>query len=129
MADAVYVVNGGLGLITGLLAGGSNKYVAWGTGATGAAVTDTAMQTAAAPTNATAVTGTSSQQQTTTANDTYRVVGTVTAAGTLAITEVGVFNQATLSGATCFVHGTFSAINVNSGDSIEFTINTVFDQA
>lgn len=129
MADVVYVVNNGLGLVTAALAASAHKYVAWGTGTTPAVVGNTAMETAAAPTNVTAETGTQTQQTTTTTDDTYQVVSTITAAGTLAITEVGIFNQATLSGATMFLHGTFDAINVNSGDSIQFTIKTVFDQA
>ena len=129
MADACYVVDNGIDLITAALAAGTNKYVAWGIGTTGAAVGDTAMQTASAPVNATAATGTASQQQTTVADDTFRVVATITAGGALAITEVGVLNQATVSGATMFSHGTFSAVNVSSGDSIEFTINHVFNQA
>jgi len=127
MADAVYCVNNGLGLITALLAASAHKYVAWGTGATGAAVGDTGMQTPAAPTATDCGTaGTQSQQTTSKTNDTYQVVKQITAAGSLAITEVGIFNQAALSGATCFLHGTFSAINVNSGDSIEFTIKVQF---
>ena len=128
MADTIYVVNNGLGLISAALAASSHKYVAWGTGTTAAAVSDAALETAAAPTNVTAVTGTQTQQTTTTTNDTYQVVATITAGGALAITEVGIFNQATLSGATMYLHGTFSPINVSSGDSIQFTIKSVFDQ-
>jgi len=129
MADTVYVVNNGLGLISAALAASNHKNVAWGTGVTAATVADAALETAASPTNVTAVTGTQSQQTTTTTNDTYQVVATITAGSALAITEVGIFNQATLSGATMYLHGTFSPINVSSGDSIQFTIKTVFDQA
>ena len=39
------------------------------------------------------VTGVSSQVTTTNTNDTYQVVGTITAAGALAITEAGLFDQ------------------------------------
>ena len=128
MADTVYVVNNGLGLVTAELLTSNHKYVAWGTGTTAATVTDAALETAAAPTNVTAATGTQTQQTTTTSNDTYQIVATITAGGALAVTEVGIFNQATLSGATMYLHGTFSPINVSSGDSIQFTIKTVFDQ-
>ena len=93
MADTVYVVNNGLGLITAALSASSHKYVAWGTGVTAATVTDAALQTAAAPTATTAVTGTQTQQTTTTTNDTYQVVATITAGGSLAITEVGIHHQ------------------------------------
>lgn len=130
MADAAYVVDGGIALlVNNILTDSVYKYVSWGVGATGAAVDDDAMETASAPVNATAATGTPGKATTNTTDDTYKVVATITAGGALAITEVGVFNQATLSGATMFSHGTFSAMNLSSGDSIEFTINHVFNQA
>lgn len=130
MADAAYLVDAGIALIVNAIdTADVYKYVAWGTGATGAAATDTAMQTAAAPTNETAGTGTLAKATTTTTDDTVQITHTITAGGSLAITEVGVFNQATLSGATCFFHGTFSAINVSSGDSIAFTLKAVLNQA
>lgn len=45
MADACYVVDGGLKLIVdNLVADSIYKYVAWGIGATGAAATDTGME-------------------------------------------------------------------------------------
>ena len=130
MADAAYLVDAGIALIVNnILTDSVYKYVSWGIGTTGAAATNTAMETASAPVNATAATGTLSKATTNTTDDTYKVVCTITAGGALAITEVGVFNQATLSGATMFSHGTFSAMNLSSGDSIEFTINHVFNQA
>jgi hypothetical protein len=130
MADAAYLVDLGIAYIVGLVdTTDAVKYVAWGTGATGAAADDDAMETAAAPTNETAGTGTLAKATTTTTDDTLQITHTITAGGSLAITEVGVFNQATLSGATCFFHGTFSAINVSSGDSIAFTLKAVFNQA
>jgi hypothetical protein len=130
MADAAYLVDHGIALIVNAIdTADVYKYVAWGTGGTGAAATDTAMQTAAAPTNETAGTGTLAKATTNTTDDTLQITHTITAGGALAITEVGVFNQATLSGATCFFHGTFSAINVSSGDSVAFTLKAVFNQA
>lgn len=130
MADAAYLVDNGIGLIVNNLVTDSiYKYVAWGTGTTGAAANNTAMETAAAPTTATAVTGTPSKATTSTTDDTYVVTATVTAGGALAITEVGILNQATVSGATMFYHATFSAINVSNNDSIQFTLKSVFNQA
>ena len=130
MADLAYLVDAGIALIVNnILTDSIYKYVSWGIGATGAAVGNTAMETASAPVNTTAATGTLSKATTNTTDDTYKVVVTITAGGALAITEVGVFNQATLAGATMFMHGTFSAMNLSSGDSIEFTINHVFNQA
>jgi hypothetical protein len=58
---------------------------------------------------------------TTTANDTYRVVGTLTANSNAAITEVGLFDAST--GGNMYVRGTFAVINLEAGDSIQFTID------
>ena len=75
MADAAYLVDNGIALIVNnIVTDNIYKYVAWGTGATGAAVTDTAVQTPAAPTNATAATGVVSKATTNTTDDTYKVV-------------------------------------------------------
>ena len=99
------------------------RHVAWGTGS-GQGVTDTDLATAAGEAR---TAGTTSRQTTTTANDTYRVTGTITATSGHAITEVGVFTAT--SGANLAIYGDFSAINLNIGDSISFTIDTIFDQA
>ena len=75
---------------------------------------------------------TTSQQTTTITNDTMRNVFTITelSAGPIAITEVGVFDAAGSgsppTGGNMDIYGDFSAINVNSGDSIQFTVNTKF---
>jgi hypothetical protein len=57
----------------------------------------------------------------------------VTAGGSRAITEVGVFDAAGSgnppSGGNLVIYGDFSVINLASGDSILFTINCVLDQA
>lgn len=130
MADKVYVVDKGLEqVVDALIAQGAVKYVTWGTGVTEASQSDSAMQTPAAPYNTTAATGSTSKVTTSTAGDTYQVVATLTANSSVAITEVGILNQAALSGATMFLHGTFSPINLNNGDSIEFTIKSQFNQA
>lgn len=105
------------------------KYIGWGTGS-GQGVTDTDLATAA---NENRTDGTSSQQTTTTTSDTFRVTGTITAGGTRAITEVATFDAAGSgnppSGGNMVIYGDFSAINLESGDSIAFTINCVLDQA
>ena len=127
MADVLKVVNGGLAIITNRLKGAGTEpsYLGTGTGATGAAVTDTVLQTPRAEAR---VLGTSTQQLTVVTGDTYQVVATVTYASTSgAITEVGLFDAS--SGGNMFLHGTFSAINVNPGDSIQFTIKTQFVSA
>ena len=126
MADSIYVVDSGLGIITNRIMGVGTepKYIGWGTGTTPATPADTGLQT---PGSESRVAGTSSRVQTSTANDTYQVVGTITCSGSpKAITEVALYDAAT-SG-NCFLHGTFSPINVNVGDSIQFTIKCVFNQ-
>lgn len=102
-------------------------YLQWGTGS-GAAAAATAVTTTS--TTEARTTGTSSQVTTTQTNDTYQVVGTITAAGTRAITEVGVFDAAGSgsppTGGNINIYGDFSVINLASGDSIAFTVKVAF---
>lgn len=93
------------------------KNVGTGTGTTAAAVGDTALQTAIG-TTATAGTNTNAVVST---NATVTNITTVAYTGTAAVTEFGLFNQTTLSGAVMWDHKIFSAINVVNGDSIQFT--------
>lgn len=83
-----------------------------GTGTTAAAVGDTAMQT---PSGVARVTGTPTNPS---ANQ-YRSVATIAYVSTLAITEWGLFSASTVG--TLWDRRVFSAINVVSGDSIQFT--------
>lgn len=96
------------------------KNHASGTGTTAAAALDTALQTAAAPTATTAVAGTNTNADAS-PNATVASVATITYGSSLAITEWGLFNQATLSGATMWDHKVFTAINVVNTDTIQFT--------
>lgn len=131
LAMASLVVNTGLANMTAAWHAYASraKYVGWGTGS-GQDVTATNLATAASESR---VDGTSSVQTTTTTGDTYRVTATLTAGGTRAITEVGVFDAAGSgnppSGGNLGIYGDFSVINLESGDSIAFTINTVLNQA
>jgi hypothetical protein len=50
-----------------------------------------------------------------------RCQATVTVDATVAITEWGLFNQASTAGGTMFSRVVFAAINLNSGDSCQFT--------
>jgi hypothetical protein len=93
------------------------KYHGSGTGTTAATATDTALQTAIG-TTATSGTNTNADAS---PNATVQAQATIAYGGTSAVTEWGLFNQATLSGATMWDHKVFSAINVASGDSIQFT--------
>ena len=84
------VQNNGLARITSQLSG-LNWYLQWGTGSGAAASANVVTTTT---TTEARVSGTASQQTTTVTNDCLRVTGTITAAGTRAITEVGLFDAA-----------------------------------
>jgi hypothetical protein len=90
------------------------KFHDTGIGATAAAVGDTAIQTAASPAPA-RVSGTPSNPS---ANQ-YKTVATVAYTGTNAITEWGLFSAS--SAGTLWDRRVFAAINVVSGDSIQFS--------
>jgi len=99
-------------------------YLSWGTGS-GQTASSNALATAA---NESRATGTSSQQTTTVTSDTYRVAGTLTAGGSRAITELGIFDAAGSgnppTGGNMDLYGDFSVINLATNDSIAFTFNT-----
>lgn len=127
------LTNKGIESLMGIFFNGTGTppvHVGWGTGTTDAVATDTALQTPASPAR---TSGTKTQVTTNTTNDTYQVVATITAGGTLAITEAGLFDGAGTglppTGANLYVRGVFAAINLVSGDSIQFTIKIVLDQA
>lgn len=124
---AVVFVNGGTAIITNRVtqAGTAPKNTGWGIGTTAAAVTDTALVTESAPTTAGGRTvGTESRVTTTVTNDTYQVVGLITAVSSLAITEAGLFDAVTAG--NMLIRGVFSAYNVVSGDTITFTFQLKF---
>jgi hypothetical protein len=85
-----------------------------GTGVAAEAIGDTDLGTVAGPT--TRATGVQSAP----ASKQYRTTGTITYAGALAITEHGVFSSATRGAGTLLDRSVFAAINVASGDSIQF---------
>lgn len=106
------------------------KQVGWGTGAGTAAAADTTLFTEKAAdlsaTSGTRVAGTTSQQTTGVTNDTYRVVGTITATGAGTVTNAGCFDNATIGSGNLFLKGDFTGIALLSGDSITFTMNLQF---
>lgn len=120
---ATLVVNTGKAIVTNRIKGSGTEpvFVAWGTGAGTAAATDTTLFTESAEAR---VSGTSTQVTTTTTNDSYQVVGTITASATRAITNAGLFDAST-SG-NLFLKGDFSTVNLSTGDSIQFTFKAVF---
>ena len=119
---ATVLANTGKAVITNRIKGAGTEpnYVAWGTGAGTSSATDTTLFTE----TGTRTAGTSTQQTTSTTNDTYQVVGTMTAGSTLTITNAGLFDAST-SG-NLFVKGDFTGVALNSGDSIQFTIKVQF---
>lgn len=119
---ATLLVNTGRAIVTNRIKGSGTEpvYVAYGTGAGTTAAADTTLFTE----TGTRQTGTSTQQTTSTTNDTYQVIGTQTASGTLAITNAGLFDAVTVG--NLFVKGDFTTINLSSGDSIQFTFKTQF---
>ena len=127
MTDAIMIPDAGLAITTNRVVGAGTvpKWIDWGTGTTVPAAGNTALETVKSDEARTV--GTASQATTTTTSDTYKDVGLITCAvAGAAITEVGLFDA--LTSGNLFLRGTFSAINLNVADSIEFTINTVYDQ-
>lgn len=114
---ATLVVNGGRAIITNRLKGSGTEpnFVSVGTGAGTAALTDTTLFTEVE----TRVAGTSTQQTTTTTNDTYQVIGTVSITATRALTNAGLFDA--VSAGNMFSKGDFATVNLISGDSFQET--------
>lgn len=114
---ATLVVNGGRAIFTNRLKAGGTEpnFVAVGTGVGTAALADTTLFTEVE----TRVAGTSTQQTTSTTNDTYQVIGTVSITATRALTNAGLFDA--VSAGNMFTKGDFATINLVSGDSLQET--------
>ena len=130
-ADVVYIVNNGLAVTTDRLldtpTGNEPKWIDMGTGTTPATVTDTVLGT---PGPEARTVGVMTQETTNTTDDTLQVVGTITCTtGAKAITECGLFTHLTSTTGFLYLRATFDPINLQIGDSIEFTIQAVHDQA
>lgn len=98
---------------------GDFKHHDSGVGITGAAITDTDIETTDGESRAVGT-------QVEASSKVYESVGTITYTSTLAITEHGLFNAST--GVTLMDRHTFAAINVVNTDSIQFTYDfTVSD--
>lgn len=91
---------------------GDFKYHDAGVGTTAENVANTTMETTDGESRATGT-------QTESAANAYRSVGTISYTSTKAITEHGLFNDS--SAGTLMDRTVFSAVNVVSGDAIEFT--------
>lgn len=116
---APQLVNAGRDILTNriIAAGTEPKFVAVGTGATAEAATQTALVTEVE----TRTSGTSTRQTTSVTNDTYQVVGTVTATGIRALQESGLFDVITTSSGNMLVRGVYTTINLATSDSIQVT--------
>ena len=97
------------------------KYHGVGTGTNAESNGDTALQTESTTAlNPDSTRATGSLTEGASANI-FRTVGTVTFDNTAAITEHGIFSQSATGGGTLWDRSVFSAINVASADSIQFT--------
>ncbi len=97
----------------------SPKYCGMGTGATGAARTAVAADTALSTEVETRTTGTESTVTTSQTGDTYQVQGTITATTARSVDEFGLFDAS--SSGNMFLSATFAVVSLANGDSIQFT--------
>lgn len=105
-------------IMTGRMRGGTPTqaeplFIGWDTGGFTGAVSDVGAFGESAEAR---ITGTSSQQTTTTANDTYQVTGTITATGSRTITAVLLSDTTSKPFATTVTGG--SAVGSNSGTTL-----------
>lgn len=100
---------------SGALSSNNGTHGGMGTNATGAVKGDTALGTEVETRGATTVSVTGSG-----ATAKYQAIWTQTATATRAIVEAGLFSASTAG--TMFTSHDFSVINLNSGDSIQFTL-------
>jgi microcompartment protein CcmK/EutM len=120
------VQNNGLARITSLLAAAA-WWLQWGTGSAAAATANVVTTTTTTEARSSA---TPTQGTTTVTNDKLVLTGTITAAGTRAITEVGAFDAVGTgsppTGGNMNIYADFAVVNLAVNESITFTINTTF---
>ena len=97
----------------------SPKYIGIGTGATGAARTAVAADTALTTEVETRASGTESTQTISQTGDTYQSLGTVSITNTRAVDESGLFDASTVG--NMGTSATLNVINLLSGDSLQLT--------
>lgn len=107
------------------------RHMQWGVGS-GQGVTSTGLANTTGTTEARTA-GTTSVVTVNTTDDTMQITGTIAAAGSRAITELGLWDAAG-SGSppttgNLGIYADFSVINLLSGDSITFTVRATADQA
>lgn len=118
--------NNGLARVTSALAALS-WWFQWGTGSAAAANANVVTTTSTTEARSAC---TASQVTTSVTNDTLQLTGTITAAGTRAITEVGAFDAAGSgsppTGGNMDYYCDFSTINLAANDSIAFTLKVQY---
>lgn len=117
------LVNAGRAIITNRMGGGGTtpSFVAWGTGSTAEAATQTALVTASAEAR---TTGTVTQQTTSVTNDTFQVVGLITSLSNQTIQEVGLFDAS--SAGNMLIRALTGGQALNTNDTITFTVKLQF---
>lgn len=121
---ATIFVNTGKAYVAAKLDGSntnSPNRIGWGTGAGTAAAADTTLFTEAAETRATA---TLSHLTTTTTNDTFQAVGTLTSLSGQTITNAGVFDAG--AAGNLIVHADHTGLPLLTNDSIQYTFKVAF---
>jgi len=115
------VVNAGIAQIAGLIltdiGGTAFDYIAFGTGTTAVAVTDTTLETEITTGGGERTAATGTRTTTSVTNDTAQLVATFTFTSSFALTESGVLNAAAVG--VLLSRQTFAAINVVNGDTIQ----------
>jgi hypothetical protein len=113
----VFTVTGHSALTTRVIGSGNQpSYVAWGTGAGTMSATANTLYGEAND----RVQGTASPFTSACTNDTYQVVGILSATAAYAITNAGIFDGST--NGNMWVAGDFGTLNLASGDSVSFTV-------
>src|ERR1700747_3724559 len=118
--------NNGLAKVTSLVSAAS-FWLQWGTGS---AAAKTANVVTTTTTTEGRVAATMSQTTVTVTNDTVQATGTITAAGSRTITEVGLFDTvgsgSPPTGGNMDYYVDFGSVTLASGDSIAFTIKITY---
>jgi hypothetical protein len=100
-------------------------YVAWGTSATAAAATQTALLGEITTAGGARGAGTGSRITTTTTDDTFQLLKTFAFTGSLSLREIGVFNN---SSAGVMLSRQTLVIDVINGDAITVTYKIIFSR-
>jgi len=131
MADLVVVVDLGLEHVAAAVNGlgaTSPKWIEWGIGTTAPARAQVDLVTPSAEARTEGTPSLVASGDAGVETDIYRTVGIITSLSDAhAVTEVGTWTNLTVG--LMFLRATFSAINLETGNSIEFTIDTKFAPA